>query len=228
VAVQRLGGKPVVQAPAERPEKPARASSAQPAPVAPGGWQPKGAPVSPAEGKLRALETATRPVRADELAGVFVELRAAAGGAAVPQPTLDRLRQRAEKSIDEGLANARGQAPSTELKSVFAEDLGKLLVLARGCLENRHQPPASLAAREGQVRDFMLGVANERVADFKALAQRAGADPAGAIRDAEGMKVSLQGDLARIYRYGFDAPRLDADRLALDVSEAAVKSFGRR
>jgi hypothetical protein len=226
MGVSRVGGKATAAVPPAKSAKPASARRAEPERAAPGGWQPK-APASPGEARLKALETSTRPVSADELTGVFVELRAASPRG-VPQPTLDRFRQVAEKAIDGALAAAQARPAPSEFRAVQAENLGKLLVLARGCLENRHQPPASLTAREGQVRDFMQGVVNQRVGELKALAQRAGSDPAGAIRDAESLKVSLDGDLSRLYRYGFEPPRLDTAALVRDVSASAVQSFGRR
>ena len=98
--------------------------------------------MNPTEARLRALETSARPVSADELTGVFIELRAAAPRTGVPQPTLDRFRQVLEKSIDGALAQARAEPLPTDFRSIQAENVGKLVVLARGCLEHRHQPPA--------------------------------------------------------------------------------------
>lgn len=227
MGVSRVGGKATAAVPKAKPAKPASAPRVEPERPNAGGWQPK-APVSPGEGRLRALEAAARPASADELTGVFVELRAAAPRTGVPQPTLDRFRQLVEKTIDGALTPARAQPFPAELRAVQAENLGKLLVLARGCLENRHQPPASLTAREGQVRDFMQGVVTERLGEFRALVNRAGSDPAGALRDAEGLKVSLDSDLSRLYRYGFEPPRVDTAALVRDVGASAVQSFGRR
>ncbi len=227
MSVSRVGGKVPTAVPKAKPAKPASAPRVAPERPGAGGWQPK-APTTPAEGRLRALETSARAVSADELTGVFVELRAAAAGTGVPQPTLDRFRQLVEKSVDGALTSARAQPLPTDLRAVQAENLGKLLVLARGCLENRHQPPASLTAREAQVRDFMQSVVNDRLGEFRGLVSRAGSDPAGAIRDAEGLKVSLDSDLSRLSRYGFEPPRVDTAALVRDVGASAVQSFGRR
>lgn len=227
MVVSRAGSRATAAVLPEKTSKPGQAPRAEPAAAAAGGWQPK-ASVSPTDSRLAALESATRPVSADDLSGVFVELRAASQRTGVPQATLDRFRQVVEKSIDGALSAASGQRAPADLRAVQAENLGKLLVLARGCLENPRQPPAGLTAREGQVRDFMQSVVTDRVGELKGLVARAGTDPAGSIRDAESLKVSLDADLSRLYHYGFEPPRLDTAALVRDVSASAVQSFGRR
>lgn len=156
---------------------------------------------------------------ADELAGVMAELRGA------PRAALEPLAQAVERSLERTLTTAF-TVKQVDLLAVHAESAGKLVAMQRALVDaptNCPMPPSALEKRAGELMNRVVDLRIEGLRRLAAPTSRGAA--ATAIRDSEREGASLQGDLARLRRYGFEPRQVDVEALLFAVKRAAVDAF---
>ena len=149
---------------------------------------------------------------------------------ALSKPTTPAERKKLGAQADRAITHQLEQAKSVshpDLKAVYAEEAGNLLAIRRSLAGHPRGDEADTQKLAGQVKALLLEIVDLRVEGLKSLA----ANPAGpdAIRNGESEGSSLELDLSRVYRFGFDKPQVDVRALDQAIKKAVVESItGRR
>ena len=136
--------------------------------------------------------------------------------------------RQADAAIGGQLERARGVA-HPDLKAVFAEEAGNLLVIRRALAGHPRWDEADTQKLADQVKGLLDQIVDARIARLQGLA----ANPGGpdAIREGEREAESLKTDLSRLTRFGFQARNVDVGGFDHAIKQAvvdAVAGGGRR